>query len=180
MQPPRDRIQNVDDTSASFEDGVTTVRFSRLKDTGDVDDFSLSDCIHFLYAWGGGVTDFSTGQIEYHGALRRFISNSLICIPTSVTFCPERCKITILSSKQLLSIICLVDCNDPGTPRNGTLMLINDTLEGSIARYTCDFGFMLVGNQERVCQSNTTWSGALPFCIRELKCYLAILPLLVC
>ena len=94
MQPPRDPIQNIEDVSATFEDGFTTVRFSRQKDTGDVNDFSLSNCMHFLYAWGGGVTDISTGQIEYHSATRRFISDSLICIPTSVTFCPERCMVT--------------------------------------------------------------------------------------
>ena len=92
MQPHRDPIQNVDNTFASFENGVTTVRFSRQKDTGDVNDTSLSDCIHFLYAWGGDVTDINTGQIAYHGENRRFTSESLECIPTSVTFCPERCK----------------------------------------------------------------------------------------
>ena len=92
MQPPRDRIQNVNNTFASFENGVTTVRFSRLKDTGDVNDFSLSDCVYFLHAWGGAVTNINTGQIEYHGMNRRFISESLECIPTSATFCPERCK----------------------------------------------------------------------------------------
>ena len=74
----------------------------------------------------------------------------------------------------------LVDCGDPGTPGNGTVMLFNDTLEGSIARYMCNFGFMLVGNQERICQSNGNWSGSLPSCMRELNCYLAILPVLVC
>ena len=91
IQPPRDAIQNVDNTFAFFEDGVTTVKFSRKKDTGDVNDFSLSDCIHFLYAWGGGVFNVNTGQIGFHGVTRRFVSDSLECIPTSVTFCPP-CK----------------------------------------------------------------------------------------
>ena len=90
VQPPRDSIQNVDNAMASFEDGVTTVSFSRLRDTGDVDDdISLDNCVHFLYAWGGAVSDISTGQIEYHGATRRFVSRSLQCIPSD---CPERCK----------------------------------------------------------------------------------------
>ena len=93
MQPPRDSIQNVDNASASFEDGVTTVMFSRLRDTGDEDDLSLSNCVYFLYAWGGGVTNISSGEISYHGAFRRNISNTLICIPTSTSFC-QRCKIT--------------------------------------------------------------------------------------
>ena len=89
-QPPRDAIQNVDNAMASFEDGVTTVSFSRLRDTGDVnDDISLNNCVHFLYAWGGAVSDINTGQIEYHGATRRFVSRSLECIPSD---CPERCE----------------------------------------------------------------------------------------
>ena len=91
MQPPRDPIQNIDNTFASFEDGVTTVRFSRQKETGDVNDFSLNDCVFFLFAWGGAV-NFSTAQIQYHGSNRRFISDSLICFPSS-SFCPERGKI---------------------------------------------------------------------------------------
>ena len=92
MQPPRDPIQNVDNTFASFEDGFTTVRFSHQKETGDVNDFSLNNCVFFLFAWGGAVTNYSTGQIEYHGFNRRFISDSLICLPSS-SFCPERGKI---------------------------------------------------------------------------------------
>ena len=89
--PPRDAIQNVEDTSASFDNGVTTVRFSRVRDTGDVNDFSLSDCIFFLYA-SGEVFNITTGAIAYHGLNRRFVSDSLVCIPISQTFCPKRCK----------------------------------------------------------------------------------------
>ena len=95
MQPPIDPIQDIFNASASFEDGVTTVMFSRLKDTGDVNDISLSNCVFFLHAWGGGVTNFTSREISYHGVSRRFISNSLICLPT--TFCPERCKIHFIS-----------------------------------------------------------------------------------
>ena len=90
--PPHDAIQNVEDTYASFDNGVTTVRFSRVRDTRDVNDFSLSDCIFFLYAWGGEVFNITNGAIAYHGLNRRFVSDSLVCIPISKTFCPERCK----------------------------------------------------------------------------------------
>ena len=90
--PPHDAIQNTEDKFASFKDGVTTVRFSRVRDTGDMNDFSLSDCIHFLYAWGGYVNNITIGAIGHHGLNRRFVSDSLVCIPTSRTFCPEQCK----------------------------------------------------------------------------------------
>ena len=88
VMPPRDPIQNIDNAMASFEDGVTTVSFSRLRDTGDENDISLNNCVYFLYAWGGAVSNINTGQIEYHGATRRFVSNSLECIPSD---CPNRC-----------------------------------------------------------------------------------------
>ena len=101
MQPPRDPIHNVDNTYASFEDGVTTVRFSRQKDTGDMNDFSLNDYVYFLFAWGGAVFDINTGQIGYHGVSRRFVSDSLECIPTSTSFCSEQCKRYIIVENQL-------------------------------------------------------------------------------
>jgi len=90
-EPPRDAMQNVDKSFASFEDGITTVRFSRQKDTGDPNDVSLNRCVYFLYAWGGAVTNISAGRIEYHGVTRRFISNSSHCIPSS-NCCPKLCK----------------------------------------------------------------------------------------
>ena len=90
--PPHDKVQNIEDTSASFENGVTTVRFCRVRDTGDVNDYSLTYCIFFLYAWGGDVFNTTTGAIAYHGLNRRNTSESPVCIPISRTFCPDRCK----------------------------------------------------------------------------------------
>ena len=90
-QPPRDPIQNVDNTSASFERGVTTVQFSRDKITGDSDrDLTLSVCRFLLYAWSGNA-DIDTGVIQYHGIQNRAVSETLICFP-SPSLCPERCK----------------------------------------------------------------------------------------
>ena len=78
-----------------------------------------------------------------------------------------------MNQRTVLSVfICLlVDCGPPGTPDNGTVMLFNDTLEDSIAVYSCNFGFMLVGDMERTCQfsqfNEQMWTGAVPICIRE-------------
>ncbi|XP_065918054.1 uncharacterized protein [Dysidea avara] len=147
-QPRVDTIQNIDNAFASFEDGVMTVRFSRLRDTGDLtEDFSLSNCIFFLFAWGGSV-DVATRQIEHHGESRRNFSESLVCIPTSNAFCPER-----------------FDCGSPPAPVNGDVMF-DSTSEGSVANYSCNFGFRLDGNNQRQCQSTATWSGTVPTCIR--------------
>ena len=60
---------------------------------------------------------------------------------------------------------CIVDCGDPGIPDNGGVRYV-DTLEDSVANYTCDPGFRLDGDSQRVCQSNVMWSGAVPNCTR--------------
>ena len=40
---------------------------------------------------------------------------------------------------------------------------------GSTATYTCDFGFVLQGDEQRVCMENETWSGEPPTCLRKFK-----------
>ena len=65
----------------------------------------------------------------------------------------------------LITLICLVDCGNLTVPPNGAIMLSDGTLEGSIATYTCSFGFRLVGNDERICQFNATWTGEIPDCV---------------
>ena len=76
----------------------------------------------------------------------------------------------------------LVDCGPPGTPDNGAVTLFNDTLEDSIAVYSCNFGFRLVGDMERICQfsrfTSAMWTGEVSECIRESK--LTALILLAC
>ena len=48
-------------------------------------------------------------------------------------------------------------------PENGTVT-INGTVPGSIATYTCDPGFNLIGDEQRVCQANGNWSENEPLC----------------
>ena len=97
-QPPlRDSEQNVEDASVLFNNGVTTVRFSRQKITGDDDDFSLDVCRYFIFAWGD-VIDITSGEIVGQGFAsdidirQRFVSDELICLPSSTSLCPELCK----------------------------------------------------------------------------------------
>jgi len=95
VEPPRDSVQNVDNTFASFVNGITTVQFSRNKITGDVDgDLSLSVCRFLLFAWGGDA-NINTGVIQYHGIQNQASTDTLICFP-SPSVCPERCKKLIL------------------------------------------------------------------------------------
>ena len=39
---------------------------------------------------------------------------------------------------------------------------------GGVATYTCNPGFILVGNNTRICGSDGTWSGMMPTCERKL------------
>ena len=52
-------------------------------------------------------------------------------------------------------------------------MLFNDTFEDSVAVYSCNFGFRLVGDMERTCRFSRfvdqMWTGEVPTCIRESK-----------
>ena len=60
----------------------------------------------------------------------------------------------------------IVDCGPPPPPENGSVTY-DDTSEGSVANYFCNFGFRLDGDDQRVCQANKTWSGVVPMCIGE-------------
>ena len=52
-------------------------------------------------------------------------------------------------------------------PMNATV-ISNGTYVTSVAEFTCDFGFELIGNPQRVCQPDGTWSNMVPRCRRKL------------
>lgn len=54
-------------------------------------------------------------------------------------------------------------CGQLFDPVNG-LVEFSSTTAGSIATYTCNPGFRLVGNDRRTCQNNRVWSGQEPRC----------------
>ena len=55
------------------------------------------------------------------------------------------------------------ECPDLPDIPNGSVVESGFTT-GDTAIYSCGDGFELVGNMERVCMSDSTWSGAAPFC----------------
>lgn len=58
-----------------------------------------------------------------------------------------------------------VDCGTTGLAiEHGEFTSRQSTLHASVT-YTCDIGYTLVGNVERVCQSDGTWSGTRPECL---------------
>ena len=60
----------------------------------------------------------------------------------------------------LLSFHYIVDCGSLPDPANGQVTL-NGTGFHSMANYTCDPGYGLVGNATRICQLDGTWSGSV-------------------
>ena len=53
-------------------------------------------------------------------------------------------------------------CNEPGTPVNG-VRTWTQTSAGSIAHYSCNFGYQLVGVSSIIC-SKGRWTAAVPKC----------------
>ena len=63
----------------------------------------------------------------------------------------------------IVHTVIIIDCGELDDPNNGQVSL-NGTTLGSIATYTCDPGHSLIGDMERICQENGTWSGNEPTC----------------
>ncbi|XP_034034469.1 sushi, von Willebrand factor type A, EGF and pentraxin domain-containing protein 1 isoform X2 [Thalassophryne amazonica] len=60
--------------------------------------------------------------------------------------------------------LCRINCGKPDVDFNG-VVYGTDWWVGSVLRYTCHSGFMLMGNSTRSCQSNGTWTPK-PTCLR--------------
>lgn len=61
----------------------------------------------------------------------------------------------------------LADCGIPDVPNNG-MVSYNSTVEGSMAVYMCDEGYILEGVIQRTCEESGQWSGNVPQCHRKL------------
>ena len=64
----------------------------------------------------------------------------------------------------VIVIFCSSECPDLPDIPNGSVSESGFTT-GSIAVYSCDEGFMLMGDLERECMNNSMWSGEAPVCI---------------
>ena len=63
-----------------------------------------------------------------------------------------------------------VDCGPLTNPDNGQVDTPQGTTFNQVATYSCNNGYLLVGNMTRVCQVDGRWSGTDPFC-RNRKFY---------
>lgn len=57
-------------------------------------------------------------------------------------------------------------CGFPGAPAHSTVEFSSSSIgAGTVARYTCDRGFELLGPARRICSTNGTWvPQGIPFC----------------
>ena len=61
-------------------------------------------------------------------------------------------------------VSCCITCENLTTPTNGMIQYSSNS-SGLIAKYKCNNQTTLMGNSERVCQCNGTWSGSDPICM---------------
>ena len=55
------------------------------------------------------------------------------------------------------------NCEELSNPNNGGVTYSETTYQ-SVATYSCDTGFELVGDRTRTCSAEGTWSGSQPGC----------------
>ncbi|XP_065178736.1 uncharacterized protein LOC135809334 [Sycon ciliatum] len=56
-----------------------------------------------------------------------------------------------------------LQCGNPGIPANGDTSA-SSGVAGTVATYSCDFGYSLVGSASRTCMASGQWSNSLPSC----------------
>ena len=60
----------------------------------------------------------------------------------------------------------VIDCGILLPPTNGFVTL-SGTIFGFVASYSCQSGYVPIGNETRTCQENAQWSGTEPECERR-------------
>ena len=64
----------------------------------------------------------------------------------------------------LYLVLTVVDCGTLTNPINGQVSHTAGTTFGQTAAYSCDTGYNLVGDSNRICQATGVWSGSAPTC----------------
>lgn len=63
-----------------------------------------------------------------------------------------------------------VDCGFLVPPIFGNVRTTLGSVFTSVATYTCNEGYMLVGSATRTCQETAEWTGEIPLCDRKKLC----------
>ena len=60
----------------------------------------------------------------------------------------------------------VIECESLSDPANG-MVTVTGLTPGSIATYTCNNSYQLLGNNTRTCDSNGSWTNMEPTCVRK-------------
>ena len=67
-----------------------------------------------------------------------------------------------------LSVAGGTTCTRLSSPPGGAVTFSSSSLSsGTIATYSCDSGYSLVGSSSRICLSSGSWNGSQPYCQRQ-------------
>ena len=62
----------------------------------------------------------------------------------------------------------VVNCGNPGSPRNGRTTAHNGFTYAQDVSFNCDDGYVMDGSSLATCQANGYWSKGLPNCLGEI------------
>lgn len=93
-------------------------------------------------------------------------------IYSELLFCVKIDRSNTLTSKTKTNDVEFVhfyktDCGNIQMPANGSVSLVGGTTFGQFAKYQCETGFNLIGNETRKCEAFGNWTGEPPSC--EIK-----------
>lgn len=106
---------------------------------------------------------WDTGCVDI-GGLWRVQGNMRLIL--CLKYCSYRAT-TLTNTNQLPSLPIEVGCSLLSAPKNGAVGF-SETTVGSQAFYSCNSGFVLVGDRVRVCLAGGRWSNEVPVCQGKL------------
>ena len=96
------------------------------------------------------------------GELLIYYATTMLVVFSLLVDCVSQPDFALHSSVSL--ILTVVNCGTLTDPANGQVSHTAGTTLGQTATYSCDTGYNLVGNTNRICQATGVWSGREPIC----------------
>ena len=81
----------------------------------------------------------------------------------SVTVTAAGGQVQVVDGRGTAQVVIVDGCGPLPPPDNGNVDVPITTV-GSVATYSCDNGFLVSGNSQRICQMDGFWSGSAPTC----------------
>ncbi|XP_075706782.1 C4b-binding protein alpha chain-like isoform X2 [Rhinoderma darwinii] len=101
----------------------------------------------------------------YPQSLRVFYTCVSGFLPNTSLSSSTMCQIDFTWSK-IIEFCFRVSCGSPGKVENGIVQMEDDKFQ-SIANFSCNEGYKLLGDKYRECMEDGTWSDSIPTCERS-------------